>query len=86
MNELRNVYEKILVYEIILYELDKINKIESDKFFTQIYIEINTIETELNKHKKKLYNYLLLFDTMIDDNELLFNSKYNISDKCKDEK
>ena len=78
--------KKILVYERILYELDKINKIESAKFFAQTSVEINTIETDLNKHKKKLYNYLLLFDTMIDDNELLFNSKYNISDKCKDEK
>ena len=80
------VYEKILVYERILYELDKINKIESVKFFAQTSVEINTIETELNKHKKKLYNYFLLFDTMIDNNKLLFNSKYNISDKCKDEK
>ena len=76
--------KKTLVYERILYELNKINKMLSAKFFAQTSIEINTIETELNKHKKKLYNYLLLFDTMIDDNELLFNSKYNISDKCKD--
>ena len=48
---------------------------------------MNTIETELNKHKQKLYNYLMLLDTMVDDEELLlFNSKYNISDKYKDEK
>ena len=47
---------------------------------------MNTIETELNKYKQKLDNYLMLLDIMIDDNELLFNSKYNISDKCKDEK
>ena len=29
----------------------------------------------------------MLLDTMVDDKELLlFNSKYNISGKCKDEK
>ena len=33
-----DVYEKILVYERILYELDKINKIESDKFFLHKYL------------------------------------------------
>lgn len=83
---LGEIYEKTLVYKMILCELDKINKIESAKFFVQTPIEINTIEAELNKHKQKLYNYLMLFDTMIDDEELLFNSKYNISGKCKDEK
>ena len=62
------IYEKILVYERMLYELNKINKIWSVNFFAQTSVKINTIETELNKHKKKLYNYLLLFDTMIDDN------------------
>ena len=63
-----DIYEKILVYERMLYELNKINKIWSVNFFAQTSVKINTIETELNKHKKKLYNYLLLFDTMIDDN------------------
>ena len=48
---------------------------------------MNTIETELNKYKQKLDNYLMLLDTMVDDKELsLFNSKYNINYKCKDEK
>ena len=80
------IYEKILVYERILYELNKINKMLSAKFFAQTSIEINTIETELNKHKKKLYNYLMLLYTIVDDEELLFNLKYNIRDKCKNEK
>ena len=79
-----DIYKRTLIYEIILCELDKINKIESAKLIAQTRIKMNTIETELNKYKQKLDNYLLLFDTMIDDNELLFNSKYNISDKCKD--
>lgn len=75
------------IYEKILYELDKINKIESAKFFAQTSVEINTIESELNKHRWKLYNYLKLFNAKINDDEsLLFNSKYNISGKCKDEK
>lgn len=74
------------VYRKILYELDKINKIESAKFFVQTSFEINTIETEVSKHRWKLYNYLILFNAMIDDDEsLLLNSKYNISGKCKDE-
>ena len=49
--------KKILVYERILYELDKINKIESAKFFAQTSVEINTIETDLNKYKK---NYIII--------------------------
>ena len=70
------IYERTLIYEIILCELDKINKIESAKFFAQTPVEINTIETELNKHKQKLDTYLMLLNTMIDDDELLFDSKY----------
>lgn len=78
-------YEEI--HKKILYELDKINKIESAKFFVQTSVEINTIETEVSKHRWKLYNYLILFNAMINDDEsLLINSKYNISDKCKDDK
>lgn len=74
------------VYRKILYELDKINKIESANFFVQTSVEINTIETEISKHRWKLYNYLILFNAMVDDDEsLLINSKYNISGKCKDE-
>lgn len=74
-------YEEI--YKKIIYETDEINKIESAKFFAQTSVEINTIETEVNKHRWKLYNYLILFNAMIDDDEsLLLNSKYNISGKC----
>lgn len=79
-------YKRTLIYEIILCELDKINKIKSAKLIAQTPVEITTIETKLNKHKQKPYNYLMLLDTMVDDEELLlFNSKYNISGKCKDE-
>ena len=56
--------KKTLVYERILYELNKINKILSAKFFAQISVEINTIEIELNKHKKNhiiIYYYLILW-------------------------
>ena len=82
-----DIYKRTLIYEIILYELDKINKIESAKLIAQTRIEMNTIEIELNKYKQKLDNYLMLLDTMVDDKELsLFNSKYNISCKYKDEK
>lgn len=74
-------YEEI--YKKIIYETDEINKIESAKVFAQTSVEINTIEYELSKHRWKLYNYLILFNTMIDDDEsLLLNSKYNISGKC----
>lgn len=77
-------YEEI--YKKIIYETDEINKIESAKFFVQTSVEINTIETEVSKHRWKLYNYLILFNAMIDDDKsLLINSKYNISGKCKDE-
>ena len=82
-----DIYKRTLIYEIILCELDKINKIESAKLIVQTRIEMNTIETELNKYKQKLDNYLMLLDTMVDDKELsLFNSKYNINGKYKDEK
>ena len=81
------IYERTLIYEMVSCELYKINKIKSAKLIAQTQVEITTIETELNKHKQKLYNYLMLLDTMVDDEELLlFNSKYNISGKCKDEK
>lgn len=74
-------YEEI--YRKILYELDEINKIESTKFFDKTSVEINTIEYGLSKHRWKVYNYLILFNAMIDDDEsLLLNSKYNISGKC----
>ena len=80
-----DIYKRTLIYKIILYELDKINKIDLTKLIAQTLVEITIIETELNKHKQKLYNYLMLLDTIVDDEELLFNSKYNISGKCKDE-
>ena len=81
-----DIYERTLIYEIILCELDKINKIESAKLIAQTPIEMNTIEYELSKHRWKVYNYLILFNAMVDDEKLsLFNSKYNISGKCKDE-
>ena len=80
-----DIYERTLIYEIVSCELDKNNKIESAKLIAQTLVEITIIETELNKHKQKLYNYLMLLDTIVDDEELLFNSKYNISGKCKDE-
>ena len=71
------------IYEKILYELHEINRIESSKIFVQTSIEINIIEYELSKYRWKVYNYLILFNAMIDDEEsLLFNSKYNISGKC----
>lgn len=74
-------YEEI--YKKILYELDEIDRINSAKFFAQTDIEINTIEHELSKHRWKAYNYLILFNAMIDDDEsLLLNSKHNISGKC----
>lgn len=74
------------VYKKIIYEINEIDRIESAKFFVQTSIEINTIETEISKHRWKLYNYLILFNAMIDDDEsLLINSKYNISSKCKDD-
>ena len=79
-----DIYKRTLIYKIILYELDKINKIDLTKLIAQTLVEITIIETELNKHKQKLYNYLMLLDTIVDDEELLFNSKYNIIDKCKD--
>ena len=79
-----DIYKRTLIYKIILYELDKINKIDLTKLIAQTLVEITIIETELNKHKQKLYNYLMLLDTIVDDEELLFNSKYNISGKCKD--
>lgn len=82
-----DIYKRTLIYEIILCELDKINKIESSKLIAQTRIEMNTIEIQLNKYKQKLNNYLMLLDTMVDDKELsLFNSKYNIIGKYKDEK
>ena len=82
-----DIYKRTLIYEIILCELDKINKIESAKLIAQTRIEMNTIEIQLNKYKQKLNNYLMLLDTMVDDKELsLFNSKYNIIGKYKDEK
>ena len=62
---MRMNYEDI--YEIILCELDKINKIESAKLIAQTPIEMNTIEYELSKHRWKAYNYLILFNTMVDD-------------------
>lgn len=74
-------YEEI--YKKILYELDEIDRINSAKFFAQTDIEINIIEHELSKHRWKAYNYLILFNAMIDDDEsLLLNSKHNISGKC----
>lgn len=74
------------VYKKIIYEINEINKIESAKFFAQTSVEINTIETEVSKHRWKLYNYLILFNAIVNDDEsLLINSKYNISGKCKDE-
>ncbi len=39
-----DIYKRTLIYEIILCELDKINKIESAKLIAQTRIEMNTIE------------------------------------------
>ena len=69
----------------ISYILDEIDRLKSTIISNKTLIEKNTIESKVNKHKWE-YDYSILFNDMIDDEEsLLINSKYNISGKCKDE-